>query len=82
MRARKGEMRNQRHGGEKKVVRFLNGGGEICSIASRGIDAPEQRYMRTVGKQRTLAVLATSLALTSYNGVIAVIFCGQGYRRK
>jgi hypothetical protein len=34
----KGEMRNQRHGEQKMVVRFLT--GEVCSIASGGIDAP------------------------------------------
>jgi hypothetical protein len=39
MRARKGEVRNQRHGEQRKVIRYFNG-REVCSIASGGIDAP------------------------------------------
>jgi hypothetical protein len=39
MRAGKGEVRNQRHGGQKKVVKFFLTGDKVCSIASEGIDA-------------------------------------------
>jgi hypothetical protein len=40
MRARQGEVRNQRHGNKRRSSDFLTGGGRFAPLPQGGIDAP------------------------------------------
>jgi hypothetical protein len=50
--ARKGELKNQRHGGQKRSSDFLTVG---CSIACEGIDAPDFTYRQLTNIRQYIA---------------------------